>query len=52
MGKQRETTNTAIAKHLKKTIKIEAAKTDRDFCEVLEDLIIRGLRDANIPIAS
>jgi len=48
---KRETTNTAINKNLKRQIKIIAAESDREFCEVLEDLIIRGLRDANISIA-
>lgn len=49
---KREKTTTAIAKPLKRTIKLIAAESDREFCEVLEDLISRGLKDANIPIAS
>lgn len=52
MTGKRVATNTAINKNLKQKIKIIAAESDREFCEVLEELIIRGLRDANISIAS
>ena len=48
----REKTTTAIRQDLKREIKIEAAKTGKDFCEVLEDLILRGMRDANFNIAA
>ena len=49
---KKEKTTTAINKNLKRKILILAAESDREFCEVLEDLIIRGLRDANISIAA
>lgn len=49
---KREKTTTAIRKDLKRKILIEAAESGKEFCEVLEDLIIRGLRDANINIAA
>jgi hypothetical protein len=49
---KREKTTTAINKTLKRRILVIAAETDREFCEVLEDLIIRGLRDADISIAA
>lgn len=51
MTTKREKTTTAINKNLKRKINILAAETDRDFCEVLEELILRGL-NADIKIAS
>ena len=38
-------TTTAINKNLKKRILILAAETEREFCEVLEELIIKGLKN-------
>jgi hypothetical protein len=49
---KREKTTTAINKNLKRRILIIAAETDREFCEVLEDLIIKGMKNANISIAA
>ncbi len=49
---KREKTTTAINKNLKRKMLIVAAETDREFCEVLEDFIIRGMRDANISTAA
>lgn len=49
---KREKTTTAIKPNLKRKIFVLAAESDREFCEVLEELIVRGLRDANINIAA
>ncbi len=49
---KREKTTTAIKKNLKQKINMLAAERDVDFCVVLEELIVKGLRDANSSIAS
>jgi|GEM_PF-2113024 phosphopantothenate synthetase len=44
---KREKTTTAIKKNLKSKIGMIAAERGVNFCVVLEDLIIKGLKDAD-----
>ena len=49
---KREKTTTAIKKILKRRISLIAAEKGVDFCVVLEDLIIKGLKEDDNSIAA